>query len=57
MNADIDQLTVSLADLLETFVTRAEQAEDKVMPAYTHMQRAAGAGWALAARICRDVPA
>lgn len=36
----IDQLCGSITDLLETFVERAEQAKDAVMPAYTHMQRA-----------------
>jgi argininosuccinate lyase len=36
----IDQLHSSLAELLETFVTRAEQAGDAVMPGYTHLQRA-----------------
>jgi len=36
----IDQLCASLAELLETLLARAEQAEDAVMPAYTHLQRA-----------------
>ena len=36
----IDQLNISLAELLETFVNRAEQAKDAAMPAYTHLQRA-----------------
>lgn len=40
VRASIDQLTASLADLMEAFVTRAEQAGDQRMPAYTHWQRA-----------------
>lgn len=40
VRADIDQLQVFIADWMETLVTRAEQAGDAAMPAYTHMQRA-----------------
>jgi len=36
----IDQLYASLAELLEALQTRAEQAGDAVMSAYTHLQRA-----------------
>jgi argininosuccinate lyase len=40
VRASIDQLTNSVADLMEAFVNRAEQAGDQPMPAYTHWQRA-----------------
>jgi len=36
----IDQLCASVAELLESFVTRAEQTGDAAMPAYTHLQPA-----------------
>lgn len=36
----IDALCISLAELLETLLARAEQAGDAAMPAYTHLQRA-----------------
>ena len=36
----IDCLRASLADLAETWLTRAEQCGDAAMPAYTHLQRA-----------------
>jgi argininosuccinate lyase len=36
----IDQLCSLLSELLESFVTRAEQAGDAAMPAYTHLQPA-----------------
>src|SRR5205807_5248866 len=36
----IDELHVIVVDFLETFLARAEQAGDAVMPAYTHLQRA-----------------
>ncbi len=36
----IDQLTMSLADLMEAFVVRVEQAGEAAMPAYTHWQKA-----------------
>lgn len=36
----IDQLWASLADLLDTLLSRAEQAADATMPSYTHLQRA-----------------
>ena len=36
----VDQLTSSMVDLLDAFVTRADQAEGVAMPAYTHLQRA-----------------
>jgi argininosuccinate lyase len=36
----IDQLRISLADWLEALVTRAEEAGNAAMPAYTHLQRA-----------------
>jgi argininosuccinate lyase len=36
----IDQLRASLAELMDALLARAEQAEDAVMPAYTHLQPA-----------------
>lgn len=36
----IDQLWASLADLLDTLLSHAEQAADAAMPSYTHLQRA-----------------
>ena len=36
----IDVLCISLAELLEVLLARAEQAGDAAMPAYTHLQRA-----------------
>lgn len=36
----IDQLNISLAELQDVFVGRAEQAGGASMPAYTHLQRA-----------------
>ena len=36
----IDETSALLASLLETLVTRAEEAKLAVMPAYTHLQRA-----------------
>jgi argininosuccinate lyase len=36
----IDELRIILLDFLETLLARAEEAEDAVMPAYTHLQRA-----------------
>jgi argininosuccinate lyase len=55
----IDQLSMSLAELLETFVTRAELADEAAMPSYTHLQRAEPvlvAHWLLAyvEMFCRD---
>lgn len=38
--ASIEQLRKQIADLLEAFVDRAEQAGSAAMPAYTHLQRA-----------------
>lgn len=38
--ASIEQLQKEIADLLEAFVDRAEQAGNAAMPAYTHLQRA-----------------
>ncbi len=38
--ASIEQLRKQIADLLEVFVDRAEQAGNAAMPAYTHLQRA-----------------
>jgi argininosuccinate lyase len=40
VRASIDQLCSNLADWLDVFVLRAEQAGSSAMPAYTHMQRA-----------------
>ncbi|MBS1853497.1 MAG: argininosuccinate lyase [Acidobacteria bacterium] len=40
VRASIDQLQADLAEWLDAFVTRAEQAGDAAMPAYTHLQRA-----------------
>jgi argininosuccinate lyase len=40
VRASIDQLRSSLADWLDVFLLRAEQAGSSAMPAYTHMQRA-----------------
>jgi argininosuccinate lyase len=40
VRSQIDQLQVGLAAWLEAFVECAEQAQDAVMPAYTHLQRA-----------------
>ncbi|MCU1296669.1 MAG: argininosuccinate lyase [Acidobacteriaceae bacterium] len=40
VRASIDQLQLDLAEWLEVFVTRAEQAGSSAMPAYTHLQRA-----------------
>ena len=36
----IDQITQLLADFASVFVTRAEDAGERAMPAYTHLQRA-----------------
>ena len=36
----IDQLRASMADWMETLVTRAEEADNAAIPAYTHLQRA-----------------
>jgi argininosuccinate lyase len=36
----IDQMRSSIADFMEAFVFRAEQAGDAAMPSYTHLQRA-----------------
>jgi argininosuccinate lyase len=36
----IDQLRASLAELMDALLARAEQSEDAVMPAYTHLQPA-----------------
>ena len=36
----IDQLLVSIDQLLTAFVERAEQSQTAIMPAYTHLQRA-----------------
>jgi len=40
VRAAIDQLQEQLADWLEILLERAQQAQDAVMPAYTHLQRA-----------------
>ncbi len=40
VRATIDQLNTSIADLLESFIERAEQAGSAAMPAYTHWQKA-----------------
>jgi argininosuccinate lyase len=40
VRATIDQLRSNLADWLDVFLLRAEQAGSSAMPAYTHMQRA-----------------
>jgi argininosuccinate lyase len=40
VRASIDQLQSDLAEWLEVFVNRAEQAGASAMPAYTHLQRA-----------------
>ena len=40
VRAGIDQLHSELADLLAAFLSRAEQAGDAAVPAYTHLQRA-----------------
>jgi argininosuccinate lyase len=40
VRASIDQLQSDLAEWLEVFVNRAEQAGTAAMPAYTHLQRA-----------------
>jgi argininosuccinate lyase len=40
VRASIDQLRSNLADWLDVFLLRAEQAGSSAMPAYTHMQRA-----------------
>jgi len=40
VRAAVDQLRASLTDLAQVLVSRAEQAGDAVMPAYTHLQRA-----------------
>ncbi|HZR57665.1 MAG TPA: argininosuccinate lyase [Terriglobales bacterium] len=40
VRASIDQLQSDLAEWLEVFVSRAEQAGVSAMPAYTHLQRA-----------------
>jgi len=38
--AGCDEVVAALNKLAETFLDRAEQADNAVMPAYTHMQRA-----------------
>jgi argininosuccinate lyase len=40
VRAAIDQLRQELADLCGVFVDRAEQAGDRAMPSYTHLQKA-----------------
>jgi argininosuccinate lyase len=40
VRATIDQLRHDLAGLCEVFADRAEQAADRAMPAYTHLQKA-----------------
>lgn len=40
VRAAVDQLRASLTDLAQVLVSRADQAGDAVMPAYTHLQRA-----------------
>jgi argininosuccinate lyase len=40
VRAAIDQLASDLAGLVEVLLDRAEQAGDRAMPAYTHLQRA-----------------
>jgi argininosuccinate lyase len=40
VRASIDQLQADLADWLGVLLTRAEQAGDVALPAYTHLQRA-----------------
>jgi len=40
VRSSIDQLQIQLADWLEVFLTRAEEAGTAAMPAYTHLQRA-----------------
>ena len=40
VRSSIDQLQALLADWLEVFLTRAEEAGTAAMPAYTHLQRA-----------------
>jgi len=40
VRASIDQLRMSLTDLCQILVSRAEQAGEAAMPAYTHLQRA-----------------
>jgi argininosuccinate lyase len=40
VRAGIDQLHSELADMLAAFLSRAEQAGDAAVPAYTHLQRA-----------------
>jgi argininosuccinate lyase len=37
---NIDQLQAIISELIETFISRAEQAGSAAMPAYTHLQRA-----------------
>ena len=36
----VDNLVISIHDLLEVFLNRAEEAKTAVLPAYTHLQRA-----------------
>lgn len=40
VRSNIDHLHLLLAGLLEALIDKAEQAEDAVMPAYTHLQKA-----------------
>jgi argininosuccinate lyase len=40
VRASIDQLQLSLIDLMEAFLAKAEGAQGAAMPAYTHLQRA-----------------
>jgi argininosuccinate lyase len=40
VRASIEQLQLDLTELLATFVARAQDAGDRAMPAYTHLQRA-----------------
>lgn len=40
VRASIEQLQAALRELLETFLSRAEDAGEVAMPAYTHLQRA-----------------
>jgi argininosuccinate lyase len=47
----LDSLTVSIQELLEALLSRAEQLKSAIMPAYTHLQRAEpvlAAHWLLA---------
>jgi argininosuccinate lyase len=51
VRAQIDEMVALIADFADAFVTRASEAKDAEMPAYTHLQRAEpvlAAHWLLA---------